>query len=76
MDSTLALPLDHVVVVQQIQALAANVQKLMKQNKELKCQAHAKGSNASHHQLSYSRHDKKARNPENNKGKDTTEYTG
>ena len=76
MDSTLALPLDHVVVVQQIQALVANVQKLMKQNKELKCQAHAKGSNASHHQLSYSRHDKEARNPENNKGKDTTEYTG
>ena len=76
MDSTLAPPLDPVVMAQQIQALTANVQELMNQNEELKRQAHPEGSNASHHRRSYSRHDDEANSPENSKGKDATKYTG
>ena len=76
MDFTPTPPPDPVVMAQQIQALTANVQELMKQNEELKRQAHPKGSNTSHHQLSRTRHDKEASSPENSKGKDATEYTG
>ena len=75
MDSTLAPPLDPVVMAQQIQALIANVQELMNQNEELKCQARPKGSNASHHRHSYSRRDEEANSPENSKGKDASKYT-
>ena len=75
MDSVPAPPLDLVVMAQQIQALAINVQELMKLNKELKHRADPKGSNASYHQRSYSRHDEEASSPENSKGNDTTKYT-
>ena len=76
MDSTLAPPLDPVVMAQQIQALTANVQELMNQNEELKRRACPEGNNASHHRRSYYRHDEEASSPENSKGKDATEYTG
>ena len=76
MDSTPAPPPDPMVMAQQIQALTANVQELMKQNEELKCRARLEGSNASHHWRSRSRHDEEASSPENSKGKDATEYTG
>ena len=76
MDSTPAPPLDLVVMAQQIQALLANVQELMKQNEELKHRARPEGNNALQHQRSCSRHDEEASSPENSKGKDTTEYTG
>jgi len=76
MDSTSTPPPDPVVITQQIQALIANVQELMKQNEELKRQAHPEGSNALHHQRSRSRHDEEASSPENSKGKDATKYTG
>ena len=69
MDSALAPPPDAVVMAQQIQALAINVQELMKLNKKLKHRVHPKGSNASYHQRSYSRHDEEASSPENSKGK-------
>ena len=36
MDNAVAVPLDPVVMAQQIQALTANVQELMRQNEELK----------------------------------------
>ena len=36
MDSTTIVPLDLVVMAQQIQALTTNVQELMKQNEDLK----------------------------------------
>ena len=39
MDSASTTPLDPVVMAQQIQALTANVQELIKQNKELKRKA-------------------------------------
>ena len=68
--------LDLVVMAQWIQALTANVQELMKQNEELKCQARLEGSNASHHRRSRSQHDEEANNPENSKGKDATKYIG
>ena len=76
MDSTLAPPIDPVVMAQQIQALTANVQELMKQNEELKRRARPEGSNASYHRHSCSRHDEEASSPENSKGKDAIEYTG
>nr|POE55521.1 hypothetical protein CFP56_65375 [Quercus suber] len=54
MDNEAAMPLDPMVMAQQIQALTANVQELMRQNEELKRQAHLKGSNTSHHRRSHS----------------------
>nr|POE61488.1 hypothetical protein CFP56_46518 [Quercus suber] len=63
-------------MAQQIQALIANVQELMKQNEELKRRARLEGSNASLHRRSRSRHDEEASSPANSKGKDATEYTG
>jgi len=76
MDFALAPTPDPVVMAQQIQALTANVQELMKQNEELKCRARPEGSNASHHRRSRSRHDEETSSPENSKGKDATKYTG
>ena len=52
-----------------------NVQKLMKQNEELKRRACPEHNNASHHRLSRSRHDEEASSLENSKGKDATKYT-
>ena len=47
MDSTTTALLDLVVMAQQIQALTANVQELMKQNEDLKQQMRPKGTNTS-----------------------------
>nr|POE53920.1 polygalacturonase inhibitor [Quercus suber] len=44
MDSNTIAPLDPVVMAQQIQALTANVQELMKQNEDLKWKARPKGT--------------------------------
>ena len=52
-----------------------NVQKLMKQNEELKRRTCPEHNNASHHRLSRSRHDEEASSLENSKGKDATKYT-
>ena len=76
MGSTPAPPPNIVVMAQQIQALTAYVQELMKQNEELKRRAHPEGSNALHHRCSRSRHDEEASGPKNIKGKDVIEYTG
>ena len=76
MDNEEAMPPDPMVMAQQIQALIANVQELMRQNEELKWRAPPEGSNTSYHWQSRSRHDKEANNPRNSKGKDTTKYTG
>ena len=75
MDNEMAGPPDPMVMAQQIQALTTNLQKLMRQNEELKQQAHLKGSNTSHHWQSRSRHDEEASSLGNSKGKDTVEYT-
>lgn len=45
MDSTTIAPPDPVVMAQQIQALTANVQELIKQNEDLKQHAWPEGSN-------------------------------
>ena len=76
MDNEAVAPPDPVVMAQQIQALTANVQELMRQNEELKRRACPEGNNTSHHRWSHSRHDEEASSPGNSKGKDTTEYTG
>ena len=75
MDNEAVAPPDPVVMAQQIQALTANVQELIRQNEELKWWARLEGSNNSHHWQSHNRHDKEASSPGNSKGKDTTEYT-
>ena len=75
MDNEVAAPPDPVVMAQQIQALTADVQELIRQNEELKRWARPEGSNTSHHRWSRSRHDEEASSLGNSKGKDTTEYT-
>ena len=47
MDSNIITPLDPVVMAQQIQALTANVQELMKQNEDLKRKACLEGTRMS-----------------------------
>ena len=47
MDSTTTTPPDLVVIAQQIQALTANVQELMKQNEDLKRKVHPEGMSTS-----------------------------
>ena len=47
MDSTTTAPPDLVVMAQQIQALTANVQELMKQNEDLKRKVHPEGTSTS-----------------------------
>ena len=76
MESIATSPPDPVLMVQQIQALTANVQELMKQNKELKRRTRPEGSNTSLHQHNHSRHDEEVSSPKNSKGKDALEYTG
>lgn len=75
MESAPAPPPDPMVMAQQIQALTANVQELMKQSEKLKHWAHPEGSNALHHWCSRNKHNERASSPENSKGKDTIEYT-
>ena len=47
MDPTTSAPSDPVVMAEQIQALTANVQELMKQNEDLKRKAHPEGTSMS-----------------------------
>ena len=75
MDNKAAAPPDPVVMAQQIQALTADVQELIRQNEELKRWARPEGSNTSHHRWSRSKHDEEANSLGNSKRKDTTEYT-
>ena len=75
MDSTTIAPPDPVVMAQQIQALTANVQELMKQNEDLKCRAHPKGCNTSLQGCSHSQHNEEANNLENSRGRDTSKHT-
>ena len=48
----------------------------MKQDEEMKCRTHLKGSNTSLHQCSRSRHDEEVSSLDHSKGKDALEYTG
>ena len=74
MDSTVTAPPDPVVMAQQIQALTANVQELMKQNEDLKRRACPEGSNTSFQRRSHNRHNDEANSPENSRGRDTFEH--
>nr|XP_023882027.1 uncharacterized protein LOC111994388 [Quercus suber] len=76
MDGEAVTHFDPVVMAQQIQALTANVQELIKHNDELKRRARPEGSNTSLHRRSRSKHDEEASSPANSKGKSVTEYTG
>ena len=76
MENIATMPPNPMVMAQQIQGLTANVQELMRQNKELKQRARPEDSNTSHHRRSRSKHDEEASSLGNSKGKDTTEYTG
>jgi len=75
MESVATSPPDPVVMAQQIQALIANMQELMKQNEELKRRIRPKGSNTSLHRRSHNKHNEEASNPKNSKGKDVSKYT-
>ena len=60
MDSTTTAPPDLVVIAQQIQALTANVQELMKQNEDLKRKAHPKGTSLSQSWRNHNNNDNEA----------------
>ena len=55
--------------------LTANVQELMKQNEDLRCQVRLEGSNTSLPRCNHSRNDDEANSPENSRGRDTSEHT-
>ena len=60
MDLTTTAPLDPVVMAQQIQALIANVQELMKQNEDLKRIVRPKGTCTSQSRRNCNKNDDKA----------------
>ena len=60
MDLTTTAPLDPVVMAQQIQALIANVQELMKQNEDLKRKVRPKGTSTSQSRRNCNKNDDKA----------------
>ena len=74
MDSTSTPPPNLVVMAQQIQALTANVQDLMKQNEELKQKAHPRTPTMSQSRCNDNDNDDEAYSPKNNK-RDTLEHT-
>ena len=74
MDSTSTPPPNLVVMAQQIQALTANVQDLMKQNEELKQKAHPRTPTMSQSRCNHNDNDDEAYSPKNNK-RDTLEHT-
>ena len=74
MDSTSTPPPNLVVMAQQIQALTANVQDLMKQNEELKQKAHPRTPTMSQSRCNHNDNGDEAYSPKNNK-RDTLEHT-
>ena len=74
MDSTTIVPLDLVVMAQQIQALIANVQELMKQNEGLKRKVCPEGTNTSQSRRNRNDNDDKAYSPRNSR-RETSEHT-
>ncbi|KAF3952963.1 hypothetical protein CMV_021545 [Castanea mollissima] len=74
MDSTITAPLDPVVMAQQIQALIANVQELMKQNEDLKRKVRLEGTSTSHSWRNRNDNDDEAYSPGNSK-RETSEHT-
>jgi len=67
MDSTTTAALDLMVMAQQIQALAANVQELKKQNENLKRRVHSKGTNTSQSQRNHNDNDNEGHSPRNSR---------
>ena len=74
MDSTTTALLDLVVMAQQIQALTANVQELMKQNEDLKQQMRPEGTNTSQSWHNRKDNDDEVHSPRNSRIK-TSEHT-
>ena len=74
MDSTTTALLDPVVMAQQIQALTANVQELMKQNEDLKQQMRPEGTNTSQSWHNRKDNDKKAHSLGNSR-RETSKHT-
>ena len=67
MDPTTSAPSDPVVMAEQIQALTANVQELMKQNEDLKRKAHPEGTSMSQSRCNRNNNDDEAYNLGNSK---------
>ena len=72
--STSSPPMDLIVMAQQIQALTANVQELMKHNEELKRKARPETSTMSQSQRNRNDNDDEAHNLENSR-RDTSKHT-
>ena len=73
--STSSPPTNPTVMAQQIQALTTNVQKLMKQNEELKRRACLETLTMSQSRCNRNDNDDKAHSPENSRSKHTTQST-
>ena len=74
MDSTTTALLDPVVMAQQIQALTANVQELMKQNEDLKQRMRPEGTNTSQSRHNRNDNDDKAHSLGNSR-RETSKHT-
>ena len=74
MDSTTTTPPDLVVIAQQIQALTANVQELMKQNEDLKRKVHPEGTSTSQLRRNHNDNDNKTHSIGNSR-RETYEHT-
>ena len=74
MDSTTTALSDSVVMAQQIQALTANVQELMKQNEDLKRQVRPKDINMSQSQCNCNDNDDEAHSS-GNSNRETSKHT-
>ena len=74
MDSTTTLPLDSVVMAQQIQALTANVQELMKQNEDLQPKVRPEATSTSQSRCNCNDNDDEAHSLGNSR-RETFEHT-
>ena len=74
MDSTTTALSDSVVMAQQIQALTANVQELMKQNEDLKRQVRPEDTNMSQSQCNCNDNDDEAHSS-GNSNRETSKHT-
>ena len=74
MDSTTTAPSNPVVMAQQIQALIANVQELMKQNEDLKWKVHLEGTSTSQSRHNCNDNDDEAHSLVNSR-RETFEHT-
>ena len=74
MDSTTTAPPDLVVMAQQIQALTANVQELMKQNEDLKRKVHPEGTSTSQSRRNHNDNDNETHSVGNSR-RETYEHT-